>query len=159
MRFHLLLALLLLVVVGGCSPGGDSKSGLVRMVLPEGDPAAGQQAFVDLKCTVCHTVSGVRGLPPVESEKPGPDLGTSLKGVSRGAVATSIVAPQHVNVEAVELWTDLTAEERIWLGPGQIPPRQEGERQPSRMGEYAGVMTIRELADLVTFLQSTANPR
>ena len=159
MRFHLLLAFLLLVVVGGCSPGGDSKSGLVRMVLPEGNTAAGQQAFVDLKCTVCHTVSGVRGLPPVESEKPGPDLGTSLKGVSRGAVATSIIAPQHVNVEAVELWTDLTAEERIWLGPGQIPPRQEGERQPSRMGEYAGVMTIRELADLVTFLQSTANPR
>ena len=159
MRFQFLLALLLVVVVVGCAPGGDSKSELVRMVLPEGDPAAGRQAFVDLKCTVCHTVAGVRGLPPVESEKPGPDLGTSLKGVSRGAVATSIVAPQHVNVEAVQLWTDLTAEERIWLGPGQIPPRQKGERLPSRMGEFSGVMTVRELADLVTFLQSTANPR
>lgn len=159
MRFQFLLTLFLVVAMVGCAPGGDSKSEMVRMVLPVGDTAAGQQTFVDLKCTVCHTVSGVRDLPPVESEKPGPDLGTSLKGVSRGAVATSIIAPQHVNVEAVELWTDLTAEERIWLGPGQIPPRQEGERQPSRMGEFSGVMTVRELADLVTFLQSTANPR
>ena len=158
MRFQFLLALLLVVTVVGCAPGGDSKSEMVRMVLPEGDTTAGQQAFVALKCTVCHTVTGVRGLPPVESEKPGPDLGTSLRGVSRGAVATSIIAPQHVNVEAVELWTDLTAEERIWLGPGQIPPRQKGERQPSRMGEFSGVMTVRELADLVTFLHSTANP-
>ena len=158
MRFQFLLALLLVVTVVGCAPGGDSKSEMVRMVLPEGDTTAGQQAFVALKCTVCHTVTGVRGLPPVESEKPGPDLGTSLRGVSRGAVATSIIAPQHVNVEAVELWTDLTAEERIWLGPGQIPPRQKGERLPSRMGEFSGVMTVRELADLVTFLHSTANP-
>jgi len=50
-----------------------------------------------------------------------------------------------------------TPDERVWLGPGQIPPKQEGERKPSRMGEYAGVMTIRELADLVTFLNKSAN--
>lgn len=129
------------------------------MVLPAGDAAAGRQVFVDLKCTVCHAVSGVADLPGVESDRPGPDLGTSLKGVSRGAIATSIIAPQHVNVEAIELWTDLTPEERIWLGPGQIPPRPESERQPSRMGEYAGVMTVRELTDLVSFLESNADRR
>ena len=157
MRYRFVLVLVSLIAVVACSPGGDSKSEMVRMVLPEGNTSAGQQSFVELKCTVCHTVSGVRGLPPVESKDPAPDLGLSLKGVSRGAIATSIIAPQHVNVEAVELWTDLTAEERVWLGPGQIPPKQEGERQPSRMGEYAGVMTIRELADLVTFLDKSAN--
>ena len=158
MRSRCALVFMLLVVVVACGPGGDSKSEMVRLILPEGSASAGQQSFVELKCTVCHTVSGVKGLPEVESKEPGPDLGRSLKGVSRGAIATSIIAPQHVNVEAVELWTDLTPEERVWLGPGQIPPKQKGERQPSRMGEYAGVMTIRELADLVTFLQSTANP-
>jgi hypothetical protein len=157
MRYRFALVLVLLVCVVACSPSGDSKSEMVRMILPEGSASAGQQTFVELKCTVCHTVSGVRGLPPVESKEPGPNLGETLRGVSRGAIATSIIAPQHVNVEAVELWTDLTPEERIWLGPGQIPPKREGERQPSRMGEYAGVMTIRELADLVTFLDSTAN--
>ena len=157
MRPQFLLVLLSVVAIVACAPGGDSKTEMVHMLLPEGDAAAGQRVFVDLKCTVCHTVTGVRNLPAVQSEKPGPDLGVSLKGVSRGAVATSIIAPQHVNVEAVELWTDLTAEERIWLGPGQIPPRQEGERQPSRMGEYAGVMTILELTDLVSFLESAAN--
>lgn len=157
MRYRFVLVLVSLIVVVACSPGGDSKSEMVRMVLPEGNTSAGQQSFVELKCTVCHTVSGVRGLPPVESQEPAPDLGLSLKGVSRGAIATSIIAPQHVNVEAIELWTDLTPEERVWLGPGQIPPKQEGDRQPSRMGEYAGVMTIRELVDLVTFLDKSAN--
>jgi len=156
-KLQYLFSLLLVVAIAACSPGGDSKSEMVKMLLPDGDSRAGQQAFVDLKCTVCHTVRGIRGLPPVENEKPGPDLGVSLKGVSRGAVATSIIAPQHVNVEAVELWMDLTAEERVWLGPGQIPPRQQGERQPSRMGEYAAILTIRDLTDLVSFLDDAAN--
>jgi mono/diheme cytochrome c family protein len=130
---------------------------MVRMVLPEGDAAAGQRAFADLKCASCHEVKGTRGLPPVEATEPGPDLGFSLKGVSRGAIATSIVTPNHVNVEAVELWTELTPEERVWLGPGQIPPRQKADTERSRMREYAGVMTVRELTDLVTFLHSAAN--
>jgi hypothetical protein len=156
MRYRLLSILLLLVVA--CAPGGDSSSQMVRMLLPEGNAAAGRQAFIDLKCTVCHSISGTRGLPAVQSTDPGPDLGVSLVGLSRGAVATSIIAPDHVNVEAVELWTELTDEERVWLGPGQIPPRQPAESKPSRMAEYAGVMTVRQLTDLVTFLSSTANP-
>jgi hypothetical protein len=130
---------------------------MVRMVLPEGDYLAGRQAFIDLKCTVCHPVSGAEGIGVVQSTEPGPNLGISLKGQSRGAVASSVIAPDHVNVEAVELWTDLTAEERVWLGPGQIPPRQQGERKPSRMGNYTGVMTVRQLTDVVTFLHRTAN--
>jgi hypothetical protein len=156
MRCRFFSILLLLVVA--CAPGGDSSSEMVRMLLPEGDAAAGRQAFIDLKCTVCHSISGTQGLPAVQSTEPGPDLGVSLVGLSRGAVATSIVAPDHVNVEAVELWTELTDEERVWLGPGLIPPRQPAESKPSRMAEYSGVMTVRQLTDLVTFLSSTANP-
>ena len=156
MRAQIALTLIIVVASLACGPGADSGSEMVRMVLPAGDAAAGKQTFAELKCTVCHSVSGVSGLPAVESKEPGPDLGRSLKGVSRGAIATSIIAPQHVNVEAVELWTDLTAEERVWLGPGQIPPRSESPREPSRMGEYAGVMTVRDLTDLVTFLRTAS---
>lgn len=148
-----------MAAIAACAPSGDSGSELVRMVLPTGDAAQGQQVFVDLKCTVCHAVSGVPDLPAVEVNPPAPDLGATLRGVSRGAIATSIIAPQHVNVEAVELWTELTPEERIWLGPGQMPPPSEKERQPSRMGEYADVMTVRELTDLISFLESSANRR
>ena len=157
MRFLLFLALFPMTTMVACAPGADSTSTMVRMVLPEGDVTAGQQAFADLKCAGCHLVKGTRGLPPLESTEPGPDLGISLKGVPRGAIATSIVAPNHVNAQAVELWTELTQEERVWLGPGQIPPRQEASNERSRMQEYAGVMTIRELTDLVTFLHSAAN--
>lgn len=158
MRCQLLVVLFLLPFVVTCAPSGDSSAQVVRLVLPEGNVEAGRQTFINLKCTVCHTVTGAQGLPAAVSQEPGPDLGVSLAGVSRGAVATSIITPQHVNVEAVELWTDLSDEERVWLGPGLIPPRQGGERRPSRMGEYADITTVRQLTDLVTFLHSTSNP-
>lgn len=157
MRYRLPSILVFLAAATGCAPGGDSPSEMVRMVLPDGDVATGRQAFIDLKCPACHEVSGIQGLPPVEASPPGPDLGTSLKGVGRGAIASSIIAPAHVNTERVELWTDLTSEERVWLGPGAIPPREQAESTPSRMAAYADVMTVRQLADLVTFLRSTAN--
>lgn len=157
MRVWFFLAVLSLVVLVACAPGDDATSSMVRMVLPEGDAVAGQQAFAEFKCVTCHAVKGTKGLPAVESTEPGPDLGISLRGLSRGAIATSIVAPNHVNVESVEMWTELTPDERVWLGPGQIPPRQKADRERSRMREYSGVMTIRELTDLVTFLRSAAN--
>ncbi len=157
MRYRLPSILVLLAAATGCAPGGDSSSEMVRMVLPDGDVATGREAFIDLKCPACHEVSGIQGLPPVEAIPPGPDLGTSLKGVGRGAIASSIIAPAHVNTERVELWTDLTAEERVWLGPGAIPPREKAESRPSRMAAYADVMTVRQLTDLVSFLRSNAN--
>ena len=154
MGYRITLAVAL-VAIAACGPGGDSE--MVSLILPEGEVAAGELAFVNLRCHACHRVSGSPDLPPLETDKPGPDLGLSLKGVSRGAIASSIIAPQHVNVEEVEMWTDLTAEERIWLGPAQLPPRSEAERLPSRMREYTAVMTVRELTDLVSYLHSSAS--
>jgi len=151
------LALLLLAVAVACGPSEDSNSVMVRMVFPKGDAAAGRQAFIDLKCTVCHPVKGSQGLPAVENKEPGPDLGVTLQGQPRSVIVNSIVAPDHVNVEGAELWTDLTAEERVWLGPGLIPMKQEVERTPSRMGNYLQVMTVRELTDLVAYLEATAD--
>jgi hypothetical protein len=92
----------------------------------------------------------------VENKEPGPDLGVTLQGQSRSVIVNSIVAPDHVNVEDAGLWTDLTAEERVWLGPGQVPLAQEVERTPSRMGNYLQVMTVRQLTDLVAYLREAA---
>ena len=156
MRCRFPLALLLLAVAVACAPSEDSTSVMVRMVLPTGDAAAGRQTFIDLKCTVCHPVRGSQGLPAVENKEPGPDLGVTLQGQSRSVIVNSIVAPDHVNVEDVELWTDLTPEERVWLGPGQVPLAQEVERTPSRMGNYLHVMTVRQLTDLVAYLRQAA---
>ncbi len=157
MRCRFPLALLLLAVAVACAPSEDSNSVMVRMVFPKGDAAAGRQAFIDLKCTVCHPVRGSQGLPAVENKEPGPDLGVTLQGQPRSVIVNSIVAPDHVNVEDAGLWTDLTAEERVWLGPGHVPAKQEVERTPSRMGNYLQVMTVRQLTDLVAYLKSTAD--
>ena len=155
MRAPSVLLLLLLVAAAGCAPGPDSE--IVRLLLPHGDATAGRQAFIELQCSACHTVAGVSGLPAVEATEPGPDLAVSLVGQGRGAVASSLLAPAHVNVQAVELWTDWTAEERIWLGPGAAPARETDEREVSRMRDYAAVMTVRQLSDLVTFLRTAAD--
>jgi len=83
MRCRFPLALLLLAVAVACAPSEDSNSVMVRMVFPKGDAAAGRQAFIDLKCTVCHPVRGSQGLPAVENKEPGPDLGVTLQGQPR----------------------------------------------------------------------------
>jgi hypothetical protein len=105
--------------------------------LPDGDPAAGRQAFVDLRCNACHEVAGV----PVEY----------LEGIARvtlggkttrvrthGELVTSIVNPSH----------------RI------APPHRDSGAAPEGLSlmSYAylnEVMTVQQLVDLVAFLQPT----
>ncbi len=155
MRCRTAFSLLALLAVAACGGGDDSE--VVRMILPHGDAEAGRRAFVDLQCPACHVVGGIEGLPPVEIAEPGPDLAISLRGLSRGAIATSVLAPAHVNVETVELWTDWTPEERIWLGPGANPATERIDPGPSRMRDYGAVLTVRQLSDLVTFLRESAD--
>ncbi len=155
-RWSLLLLSCLVIVAGACTSGEDV---MVRMVLPEGDSASGRQAFLDLQCSACHIVSGAPDMPTAKNAKIGPDLGVTLKGQSRGAIASSVIAPAHVNAQSVELWTELTAEERVWLGPGQVPPRPAQQAKPSRMTDYADVMTVRQLVDIVSFLSSPAKAK
>ena len=148
------LTILAALGLGACM---QPDSELVQLILPEGDAAAGKQAFVDLGCTTCHTVRGVEGLPAPRLEKSF-ELGPTLAGLSRGGIATQMVAPKHVNVEASDLWTDWDPGQRVWLGPGQeiTEPEASEERPLSRMRDYAAVMTVRQLSDLVAFLETAA---
>lgn len=105
--------------------------------LPDGDAAAGRQAFVNLGCNSCHEVAGV----PIEY----------LDGIVRvqlggetthfrtyGELVTSIINPSH-----------------------KIAPRHreggailEGESVMTYL--YLNqIMTVQELVDLVAFLQPT----
>jgi hypothetical protein len=149
-----------LVILGALSIGACSRSDpqLVQVILPEGDAAAGKAAFADLGCTACHTVRGVGGLAPPEAPEVSFELGPTLGGLSRGALATAVIAPTHVNAEATELWTDWEEGQRVWIGPGQHVTEAEEAQLPqaSRMRDYTSVMTVRQLSDLVTFLHSVA---
>jgi hypothetical protein len=148
------ITMLVALSVGACT---QSDPQMVRLLLPEGDAAAGKQAFMDLGCTTCHTVRGAEALPPPKVETSF-ELGPTLSGLSRGGIATQVVAPRHVNVEATDLWTDWEPGQRVWLGPGQdVEENKEAElRRTSRMIDYGAVMTVKQLSDLVAFLQSAA---
>ncbi len=104
--------------------------------LPDGDVQRGRQVFVDLKCHACHRVDGL-SLPAPVADPPVPVVLGGLVHQVRtdGELAAAIVDPSHRTAPGYRL-----AEVRA----GGL----------SRMGDYSEQMTVRELIDLVAFLQS-----
>lgn len=111
---------------GGVPPGW-------RFTPPRGDAAAGRHAFVELGCHTCHDVQGERLPALAESEKrPGPDLAGMGSHHPPEYFAEAILNPNSVLVD----------------GPGYL-----GADGRSTMPAYPD-MTLRQLADLVAYLQS-----
>ena len=123
----------LALLLAACNMGVHSPAGFR---LPEnGDVARGKQAFIDLKCTACHTVDGVE-LPPPTVEPVIPLGGTLRELRTDGYLVTSIIHPSH----------------RL----GRFPKSEttvEGVEGVSRMPDFAMSMTVRELIDTVAFLR------
>ena len=126
-------AVILLVGVGtsGCFNARHSPSGFR---LPPGDIAAGQQAFTDLQCNNCHTVAGV--------DVPAPTAPTPVSLGGRRAL------PQTDG----DLTTDIILPSSHFASGYPADQVQEGAR--SKMPDYTRKMTVRQLADVVAFLQS-----
>ena len=119
-----------LVAISACSP--ESSFGFR---LPDGDPAAGQQAFIDLRCNACHEVAGVpvgylEGIAHVTLG------GETTHRRTYGELVTSIINPSH-----------------------KIVPRdRESGSSAQSIMSYAylnEVMTVQQLVDLVAFLEPT----
>ncbi len=102
--------------------------------LPPGDAEAGKTAFVDLNCHSCHTVKGVE-LPPPTADATVVELGGGrVLPLTDGELTTDIILPSSHYARgypAHEVMTD----------------------GKSRMPDYAATMTVRQLSDLVAFLQ------
>ena len=99
--------------------------------LPAGDAEAGRKAFTDLRCNVCHRVMwGGFAVPTAPTQ--GPILSTDHAGWSSAKLASAIIAPSH---SLSPEWKNV---------PGGVSP----------MGDYDNVMTIRQLSDIVAFVQS-----
>jgi L-cysteine S-thiosulfotransferase len=119
----------LLVFVSGCSPQ-RSPSGFR---LPVGDAAAGRAAFVSLQCYTCHTVEGAE--LPAPTQSPVVALrGRTVLPKTDGEMTTSIILP------SAHFARGYPAAD-IQVGPH------------SKMPDYIDRMTVRQLADLVAFLQ------
>ena len=128
------VALILTTGVALCGSGRPREPGR-GFHLPDGDPARGQAAFVELRCNSCHRVSGVPLADPV-ADPPVPVVlgGRFLQVRTDDELVTAIVDPSRSVV--------LPA----------LPDVRSGDL--SRMGDFGDTMTVRQLMDIVAFIQA-----
>lgn len=119
------VALALSMLLGACAAEEPAGTGFI---LPAGEPDEGREAFVELRCTSCHTVESEPDLPEPVSANRGPSLDTLGPEVSREHLATSIISPSHE----------------------VAPPR---DSPLSHMGSFREAMTVQQLLDLVAWLE------
>ena len=124
------------------SPASPAEYVVVELTLPRGNPDAGRLAFMDLRCTACHRVAGETDWPAPVSNAPGPDLGPALAAQPFGQLATAIVAPSHAM--------------SVRTGP-DARAQMEGVLSP--MGDFSEVMTVRQLANILAYLDRVRSSR
>jgi L-cysteine S-thiosulfotransferase len=129
-----MVSLLLAAGLAGCMAGPRSGAGLR---LPDGDVDHGRVVFVEMKCYSCHRVAGLDDLPEPVADPPVPVMLGGDRPYPRtdGDILTAIVNPSHRIVPAA-------VAEQVQSG------------NLSRMGDYSDSLTVRELVDLVAFVQS-----
>ena len=132
-------ALLTAVILAGLIACNSGPRSPVGFRLPEGDIDQGRAAFVELQCNSCHTVDGVDLPDPVLI--PSPSATVALGGQvyeirTDGYLVTSIINPSHRLVRGL-------TEEQVTTSVGE-----------SKMPDYIEIMTVQQLTDLVSFLQS-----
>lgn len=128
-----LIFILLLAVVGltGCEPSSTGFS------LPAGNVANGEKVFLTMQCLECHTMEGFeRPESAAERAAASVALGGKVKRIKNYAeLVTSVINPSHQIAEGYEL--DVI--------------QYEGQ---SIMPNYNDALTVTQLIDLVTFLES-----
>lgn len=111
----------------------------VFVTLPPGDPQAGRQAFLDLRCTACHAVPSEPDFPTPVSANPGPSIDANVGSREASYLLASIMTPSHV------ISADVSDSVRAHL---------EGVLSP--MGDFSQVMTVRQLVDVHAYIRSMA---
>jgi hypothetical protein len=110
----------------------------VTVVLPMGQGEAGRQAFLDLKCAVCHRVVGETAFPAPVSGTQGPDLDRTLDRRPPADLAAAIIVPSHsMSVKTSD----------------EVKKRLEG-MMLSPMPDFSRTITVGQLADLMAYLTS-----
>ena len=106
-----------------------------KFTLTKGDASAGRKVFVELECYKCHEVTGEKFPNVAEADKGvGPELAQMA-----GMHPVEFFAESIVNPNAV---IDHDAKERGYLG-------DDGK---SKMPDYGDALTVKQLADLTSYL-------
>lgn len=129
-----------MALVGSCTliPGCESARQSSRgFHLPQGDADRGRQLFIKLDCPSCHYVFRDEGLPAPIVEPPVPVVigGETPYPPTDGQLVTAIIDPSYS------------------LGPAH-KRKLTTTAGVSRMDDFADVMTVRELSDLVAYIRT-----
>lgn len=133
-------ACLALLSASAVFASGCTSTPMFGFPIEEGNVEAGRQAFIDHRCHQCHTVSGVRlpslvGVSPVMLE-----LGGETEYIkSYAELVTSIINPNH----------EISERYREQQARGGALPVMSPMPMP-----HIDTMTVRQLIDLVAFLDS-----
>lgn len=136
------LLISLLLIATGLSAGCDQEKIANRgFALPPGDTEQGQKVFIEKQCIACHTLAGAEFAGDEWNYNMKREINVTLGGEvtklkTYGDLVTSVINPSHRIAKGYE-------EEDIL-----------DEQGKSKMRVYNDVMTVAELVDLVTFLQS-----
>ena len=118
------------VCLAGCASDAN------EFTLPPGDAERGQAAFIKFRCFDCHRVYGVDLPAGEEPNQVMVELGGEVERLREYSdLVTAVINPSH----------------RLAKGYNASLVANEGK---SRMTVYNDVMTVSQLIDIVTFLQS-----
>jgi mono/diheme cytochrome c family protein len=121
------------VLLAGCS--GDPHSPAGFRLASNGDATRGKQVFLELHCVECHQVADVNLSVPMAQDRVPVVLGGEVdRQMADGYLVTAIINPSFVIAR-------------------RYPADQMTKQGKSRMPNYEE-LTVRELTDLVAFLQS-----
>lgn len=134
----LIVLMLVCSAVAGAAQTNYPYDVVSTVVLPKGDVQAGRKAFQDLKCHVCHRVSGENGFAAPIAELRGPDLNALLQLQETSDIAAAIIAPSH----------------SLSIRTSEAIKAQLAKQGVSPMGDFSRAMTVRQLADLLSYLRS-----
>lgn len=125
--------LMLFFLLAACDIGPNSGRGFS---LPEGSAERGRATFVELECNACHSVGDIEHISGGAD-----DIHLKLGGQTTviktyGDLVTSVINPSHKIIQRY-------SKQKVFT--------EEGE---SKMVAYNDVMTVQQLVDLVTYLES-----
>ena len=108
-----------------------------KFTLPRGDASEGRKVFIEAECYKCHEVKGETFPTVAERERGiGPELSQMADMHPPEFFAESIINPNAV------------------IDPDAKKLGYIGEDGKSKMPDYTGVLTIKQLDDLVSYIAS-----
>src|SRR2546427_2713880 len=128
--------------VGHQEMGAHGMTSDWKFTLPQGDPAAGRKLFVEVECYKCHEVKGEK-----------------LPGVAEGVKGIGPELSEMAGMHPPEFFAESIINPNAVIDPDAKKLGYVGEDGKSKMPDYNSVLTIKQVADLASYIASLKGPK